>query len=478
MQRRWRVLAVVSVAVFMASLDLFIVNIAFPEIRRDFAGTTVAGLSWVLNAYAIVFAALLVPAGRLADRFGRRRGFLGGLGLFLVGSALCGAAPSVETLVGARVLQAAGAAFLLPTSLALLLPEFPVAERAVAIGVWASIGGVAAAAGPPLGGLLVEGSWRLVFLVNVPIGLAAGAWAVRLLSESRDATERRWPDLLGTAMLTAGVALLALGVVKAPEWGWGAGRTLGSLAAAAILLALFLVRCVRHPSPVVDLSMLRVRSFAMACTSALLFSAAFGAMLLAAVLLMTGVWHESILRAGLSIAPGPLMAATCAVLAGRLGARVGARFLAGAGCGLFAAGCAWWLWRIGATPHYATALLPGLIVTGVGVGFTLAPLSGAAAASLPPTRFATGTAILTMSRQLGIVLGVAILVAILSTPDAADPVAAFADGWRFMALAAAGAALAALAIGDVRPHGAGETETGRPRPASGAQAVAPSVPAP
>jgi EmrB/QacA subfamily drug resistance transporter len=478
MQRRWRVLAVVSVAVFMASLDLFIVNIAFPEIRRDFAGTTVAGLSWVLNAYAIVFAALLVPAGRLADRFGRRRGFLGGLGLFLVGSALCGAAPSVEALVAARVLQAAGAAFLLPTSLALLLPEFPVAERAVAIGVWASVGGIAAAAGPPLGGLLVEGSWRLVFLVNVPIGLAAGAWAVRLLSESRDATQRRWPDLLGTAMLTAGVALLALGVVKAPVWGWDAGRTLGSLAAAAILLALFLVRCARHPSPVVDLSMLRVRSFAMACTAALLFSVAFGAMLLGAVLLMTGVWHESILRAGLSIAPGPLMAAAFAVLAGRLGGRVGARFLAGAGCGLFAAGCAWWLWRVGATPHYATALLPGLIVTGVGVGLTLAPLSGAAAASLPPARFATGSAVLTMSRQLGTVLGVAILVAILSTPDPSDPVAAFADGWRFMVLAAAAAAVAALAIGEVRPHGAGETETGRPRPASGAQPAASSVPVP
>src|SRR3954452_7427977 len=148
LQRRWKVLTVVSVAVFMASLDLFIVNIAFPDIRADFAGTSVAGLSWVLNAYAIVFAALLVPAGRLADRFGRRRAFLTGLGVFLLGSALCGLAPSVPALVAARVLQAVGAAVLMPTSLGLLLPDSPPQQRAAAIGIWAAVGGVAAAFGP------------------------------------------------------------------------------------------------------------------------------------------------------------------------------------------------------------------------------------------------------------------------------------------------------------------------------------------
>jgi MFS family permease len=183
---RWRVWAIVSVGVFMASLDLFIVNIAFPDLERDFAGTSLSDLSWVLNAYAIVFAALLVPAGRISDRAGRKRGFLFGVALFTTASALCAAAPSAGVLVGARVLQAAGAAFLVPTSLGLLLPEFPPSERATAVGAWAAVGGVAAAAGPPVGGLLVEASWRWVFLVNVPVGLATLVVAARSLREYRE----------------------------------------------------------------------------------------------------------------------------------------------------------------------------------------------------------------------------------------------------------------------------------------------------
>src|SRR5215212_8342996 len=198
---RWRVFGIVSIGVFMAGLDLFIVNVAFPDIRRDFDGTSLAGLSWVLNAYAIVFAALLVPAGRISDRAGRKRGFLGGLGLFLAASAACAAAPTVEVLVAARIVQAAGAAFMVPTSLGLLLPEFPPEQRATAVGAWAAVGGVAAAAGPPLGGLLVEASWRWVFLVNVPIGLATMVVAARVLREHREPAGTPRPDLLGAVLL-------------------------------------------------------------------------------------------------------------------------------------------------------------------------------------------------------------------------------------------------------------------------------------
>src|SRR3954465_9096361 len=168
--RQWKVLMVVSAAVFMSSLDLFIVNIAFPDIERDFGGTSLGSLSWILNAYAIVFAALLVPAGRPADRLGRKRAFVAGVAVFTAASALSAAAPTVELLVAARVLQALGAAAVFPTSLALLLPEFPPAQRRTAVSIWAAVGGVAAAAGPPVGGLLVQAGWQLVVLVNVPIG--------------------------------------------------------------------------------------------------------------------------------------------------------------------------------------------------------------------------------------------------------------------------------------------------------------------
>lgn len=448
MARRWKVLMVVSVPVFMASLDTFVVNLAFPSIRADFDGTDVAALSWVLNAYAIVFAALLVPAGRLADRYGRRRAFLSGTALFVAGSTLCALSPSIEVLVAARVVQAVGAAVLMPTSLALLLPEFPPAERAAAIGVWAAVGGVAAALGPPLGGFLVEGSWRWIFWINVPIGAAAIVSGTRLLRESRDESPSRLPDLLGSALLAGSIGILALGLVKASDWGWGDVRTLGSLAAAAVALTVFVWRCARHPSPVVELSMLRVRSFAAANTAAMLFMTAFAAMLLGTVLFMTGVWHDSVLRAGLQLAPGPMMAAMLSVPSGKLAGRLGQHALAAAGALLFGLGGAWWLWRLGAESAYANQMLPGLILTGAGVGLVLPSVASAAAMSLPPARFATGSAVFSMARQIGAVLGVAVLVALVEAPGR-NPLARFDRAWALVVIAALLAALASLAIGRI-----------------------------
>ena len=274
MKQRWKILAITSVGLFMASLDLFIVNIAFPALATDFGGASLASLSWVLNAYAIVFAALLVPAGRIADRIGRKRVFVTGLLLFSLASALCAAAPSIPFLVGARVLQAAGGAMMLPTTLGLILPAFPAAERAVAIGVWSAVGGVAAALGPPIGGLLVTLSWRWIFVVNVPIGVITAIVAVRALGEIREPEDVR-PDLLGAVDLALAIGLLTAGIVKGPDWGWADPRILSAFAGSVLLVGAFLLRSAHHRAPVIELPLLRVRSFAVGNLAAAIFFAGF-----------------------------------------------------------------------------------------------------------------------------------------------------------------------------------------------------------
>jgi EmrB/QacA subfamily drug resistance transporter len=443
LSRKWRVSLIVSAGVFMSSLDLFIVNIAVPSIARHFGGASLSSLSWVLSGYAIVFAALLVPAGRWADAFGRKRAFLLGLAVFVLASAACALAPSVTALIVARVVQALGGALMLPTSLGLMLPEFAPHERHVAIGMWAATGGTAAAAGPPLGGLLVQADWRLVFLVNIPVGLAALALGARTLSERREPSGAR-PDLLGAGTLILAVGALVVAIVKGQEWGWTSLRVLGLLAAAGLLVPAMWRRSGRHPTPVVEPAMLRVRSFGLAVAASLLFFSGFGAMLLAGVLFLTSVWHEDVLTAGLMLFPGPAMATLFSVPSARLGARLGYRVPGIVGSALFAAGSVWYIARVGNHPDYASAYLPGMVITGAGVGLVIPTLTGAGASSLAPERFATGAAVLTMGRQIGAALGVAILVAVLGTT--ARGASDFHSAWLVTVICAlaAGAALAAL----------------------------------
>jgi len=445
MSRRAKVTLTVCAGVFMASLDLFIVNIAFPQIQHDFRGTSLASLSWVLNAYAIAFAALLVPTGRWADRTGRKRAFLAGLWLFSAASAACAASPSVPVLTAARVAQAVGAAMLLPTSLGLLLPEYPASRRGAAVGIWAAVGGVAAAAGPPVGGLLVQAGWRWVFIVNVPVGIAASVAAARLLREVRDDSRAR-PDFAGAVLFTIAIAALTLAIVKGQEWGWSSGRIIGLFAGAAALAVVVAVRCATHPAPLIEPVIARTRAIALANVGALLFFAAFGALLLGSVLFQTSVWHDSVLRAGFQIAPGPAMAAIFAFPGGLLGQRFGPRFVGAAGALLFAAAGLWFRTHMGAAPNYATDMLPSQLLGGAGVGLVLPTLSAAATGPLPPTRFATGTAVLGMSRQLGSALGIAILIAIVGHPA----LSSFRHGWTFIICSTVAAGLVLLAVGPVR----------------------------
>jgi len=450
MARRWIVLLITSVAVFMALLDVTIVNIAFPSIRRTFAGAPLSDLSWILNAYNVMFAAALVPAGRLADRFGRRRFFLAGIVVFLLASVACAAAGSVGMLIAARTVQALGAAVLMPTSLSLVLPEFPPARRATAIALWTATGAVAAATGPSLGGVLVDWQgWRWVFLVNVIIGAPALVPAVRVLREGRAEHATGWPDLPGAALLATGVGALALAVVKGQDWGWGSAGVLGCLGAALLLLAWFTIRSRHHAMPVIDLSLFRIRSFATATAGTFVFGIGFYAQLLNGVLFLTGVWGYSALSAGFALTPGPIAAALCAPIAGRLADRFGQRVLAVPGGLLYGCGALLLATRIGPAHAYLTAFLPGIVLAGIGIGLVLPAFGSAAVAELPPARFATGSAIAACARQIGAVVGIAGLVAVLRASG--GPLEGAHTVWALVAAAGLVSAMVGVALGRVRP---------------------------
>ena len=443
------VLAIVTAGVVLASLDLFVVNVALPAIARDLGTANLSELSWVLNGYAIVYASLLVFFGRLADRYRRDRGFLLGVAIFTAASAACAGADSVAMLIGFRLVQAAGAALLTPTSLGLILATYPAERRAGAVRAWSAVSGLAAALGPVIGGLLVTASWRWVFLINVPIGITALIVGWRRLPQlPGHATER--PDALGVVLATAGIATLTFGLVKGSDWGWSSASVTGTLAAAAVLLALFTVHCLRAGNPLIHPSLFRSQGFTGASLVGIFFFSAFGAMLLSIVLWEQDVWGWSALRAGLAIAPGPLMVPVVAFgVAGRLIARFGAAVVLSLGCVTFAAGVAWWALAAGLQPNYAAGILGGMLLSGAGVGLAMPTTLATASASLPPQSFATGSAVINMIRQTGMALGVAILVAVLgtSTGRGAAVLTAFRHGWWVIAaLSVAGVIPAVLLL--------------------------------
>ena len=449
------VFAVVCAGIVCVNLDLFIVNVAIPSIGRSFGGANLANLSWVLNAYAIVFAALLVPAGRAADLIGRRTAFLTGMVIFGVASAACAVAPDVWVLVAARVVQAAGGALLMPSSLGLLLAVARPEKRAGTIRAWTSVGGAAAALGPVIGGALVAASWHWVFLVNVPIVAVAVLAGLRVLrpapAEAARAgleTERAeaLPDTLGAVVFTVAIGALALALVKSDGWGWASPSTIGLIVAALALVAWFIRRSATHPAPVIELHLLRRPTFATATAANVVFGTAFGAMLLLVTLWCQDVWGWSALRTGLGIAPGPLLVPFWSIAAGPLARKIGPGPVAAVGCAIYAAGCVFWRLNLSLTPDYPAHMLPGMLLTGTGVGLTLPTLVSAAVSAVPPNRFATGSGIVTMARQVGIVLGVSVLVTVLGHPAGAGTLPAFQRATVVLAATAFAAGLVDLLL--------------------------------
>ncbi len=431
---------------FVAFLDTTIVNIAFPDISASFSGSGRDALSWVLDGYFVVIAALLVPAGGLADRFGHKRVFLLGIGGFTVASLLCAAAPSLPLLIAFRVLQGIGAALIAPTSLAIVLDSFPPERRAAGVGLWGAAAAAAAAVGPTLGGALVDlADWRLVFLVNLPLG-AAIAFAGRRRLVERPIRDSRLPDLPGAAMLALGLALITLGIVEGNNWGWASASTLGAFAAGLALIGGVVARSMSHPRPIVEPELFAHRSFRVGNLGTLLFAAAFFSLILGNVLFLTGVWGYSVLHAGLATLPGPTLSTIFAAPAGRLADRFGHRAVIVPGTLFFAAGVMV-LRSTGAEPDWLGTWLPGACLTGIGIGLAFPTLGSAAVRDVPDDRFATASAVNAAFRQVGAVLGTAILVAIVGQPASLAQALDVSDGaflFSVYAALASGAVMLAL----------------------------------
>lgn len=465
------VLTIVSLGLVLANIDIFVVNVALPSISADLGSTDLSELSWTLNAYAIVLAAFLIPAGRLADRSSRRKGFLLGVAIFVAASVACAAAVSVPMLIGSRVLQAAGAAIMLPTSLGLVLDAYPPERRFGAVRTWAAVGSGAVALAPVVAGPLTDLSWRWVFLINVPLGLVALIGGRRVLPDP-EGEGGPLPDLVGASLLVVAISSLTLGLIKGPEWGWSSGRVLGSLVAAALLTALFLVRSARHPSPVFEVGLMRNRAFTLGTLATMLFAAALAGMLLSSVVWVQEVWHWSALEAGLAILPGPALVPVWSAVGAKLIPRFGPGPVVAAGSVAFALAVAWWSAAMTVEPNYFTGMFGGMCLTGVGVGLAMPTLFGAAASSLPAQRFATGSGLVNMIRQIGLTLGVAVLVALSGTArTAADRLDGFQHAWIALTCIALAAGAVGLALRP--PQKRRDTaEPAEPAPTTGSAASA------
>jgi EmrB/QacA subfamily drug resistance transporter len=426
MDRKWWTLVAVCTGVFMLLLDITIVTVALPDIQRSL-GASLSDLQWVIDAYALSLAALLLTAGSIADRAGRRVVFATGIVVFTAGSALCGAAGDPALLAVSRALQGIGGAIMFATSLALLANAFHGRDRGTAFGVFGAITGIAVAVGPVLGGAITSGlSWRWIFFVNIPIGIAALAVTLLKVDESRDPRARR-VDYAGFTTFSTGLAALVYGLIRSNEDGWGSTTVVGALVVAAVLLAAFVIVERMQREPMFDLSLVKVPTFVGGLTSAFGISASLFSLLTYIVLYIQNLLGYSAVEAGVRVLPLTGAIFLTAGIAGRLSARVPTRLLIGPGFVLIGIGL---LLMHGLTPSDDwTALLAGMVVAGVGAGLVNVPLASTAVAVVEPARAGMASGVNSTFRQVGIATGIAALGAIFShSVGAAATPQAFVDG--------------------------------------------------
>ncbi len=438
--RRLTILVLLSTVAFVALLDFFIVNVALAAISTDYRGSSLPAVSWVLSAYAIMFATVMVPAGRLADLWGRKKILLSGVAVFTLASLVCALAPTLGVLIGGRAVQAVGAAMILPTSLGLLYPSFPDRQHTLVVGIWAGVAAVAASSGPTLGGLIIGLSWRWIFYVNLPIGVAALVIGQFLLPEVRQLVGSRFPDAMSAVSLLAAVASLVLATVQGPQWGWGDRRTVALFVVAVAAGAVCVQRTLRATTPIIEKSLFQSRPFAGSTVAAVVYFGGFAVFLVGNSLFLENAWHYSPLRTGLAVAPVPVTSIALVAGAGVIAKRFGRTQPAVVGTLLMTAAAVYWIATVEANPHYWTAMLPGMVLMGVSSGLAQAAMF-AAPNSLPADRASTGSAVVNLSSRVGSAIGVAVLVALTATNES---IAGYDHAWIVLAVAGVLAATALL----------------------------------
>jgi EmrB/QacA subfamily drug resistance transporter len=411
--RKWWTLFAVSFGLFMIMLDNTVVNVALPTMEKDLH-VTIASLEWVVIAYALTFASLLITGGKLADLYGRRRIFVLGLVVFTLSSLACGLAPNAGFLIGARAVQGAGAALMNPATLSIIVATFPPKQRGQAIGIWAGVSALALAIGPLGGGLITQHlNWNWIFFVNVPVGALAIVVSRLVIRESRDTSHEQSIDLPGLVTSGGGLFFLSYALVEGNRHGWTSPEILGLFAAAAVLLVVFVVLERRQRLAMLDLALFRIGAFTGANVVAMLVSLSMFGVFFFVSLYIQNILHYSATQAGASFLPMVSLIIVIAPLAGRLSDRLGSRWLMGGGMALV--GVSLLLYeRVTVHSGYWT-LLPAMILGGVGMAMTMSPMTSAAMGAVPVDKAGVGSGVLNSFRQVGGSLGIAVMGAIVAS---------------------------------------------------------------
>jgi EmrB/QacA subfamily drug resistance transporter len=447
--RKWWTLAAVAFGLFMIMLDNTVVNVALPSIARDLH-ISISELEWIVTGYALVFAALLITGGKLADMYGRRKIFVIGLAVFSLSSLACGFAPSAGFLIGARMVQGVGAALMSPATLSIITATFPPRQRGQAIGIWAGVSALALAIGPLVGGLIVDNiGWNWIFFVNVPVGVLGIVVSLLVIKESRDTSHEQSVDLPG--LITSGLALFALSyaLIEGNRRGWASAEILGLFAASAVLLAAFIVLESRQRLPMLDLSLFKISSFVGANVVALLVSLGMFGVFFFISLYVQNILGYSPTKAGAVFLPMTVLIILIAPIAGKQSDRIGGRWLMGGGMTLL--GISLLLYqRAGVDTGFLT-LLPSMLLGGVGMAMTMSPMTSTAMGSVPVDKAGVGSGVLNSFRQIGGALGIALMGAIVASylrAPVRSPLAKqqFVDGLHAALLVSAGITFAAAAV--------------------------------